>query len=99
MARTLVLSPLSRHPPVIEEEAGSWSDFPQSRQSDDDFRCLLDRLVSFGQNFTCRPLNERPHSSVEADQTLRSQECHGRTFRTFDPMSRKAVQGTAKLQD
>jgi hypothetical protein len=46
VARTLVLLPLSRHLPVIEEEAGSWSDFPQSRQSDDDLRCLLDRLVS-----------------------------------------------------
>jgi hypothetical protein len=78
VARTLVLSPLSRHPPVIEEEAGSWSDFPQSRQSDDDFRCLLDRLVSFGQNFTFRPLNARRHLNAEADQTHTSQEVESR---------------------
>jgi hypothetical protein len=45
-AQTLVLLPLSRHLPIVEQEAGSWSDFPQSRQPDDDLRCLLDRLVS-----------------------------------------------------
>ncbi len=34
-----------------------------------------------GQNFTFRPLNERPHLSGEADQTLTSQECHKEAFR------------------
>jgi hypothetical protein len=35
-----------------------------------------------GQNFTFRPLNERRHLSVEADQTLSSASCHEETFTT-----------------